>query len=133
MSCLARQEAEKYFQQMTGKKVAWTISQPEDGLVRAGYPQYDQELLDFVRCFRDSPSYDQQYRKTLRHFHIKPKLNGVTVSQALLINNTRVANAMLSLIVDGEDLQRGTWARAMQEGYFYQLLKLAAEDEKVKG
>lgn len=86
------QSEEKYFQQMAGKKVAWTISQPEDGLVRAGYPLYDQQLLDFVRKFKASPLYDHKYRKTLRHFHIKPKLNELTVSQALLINNARVAN-----------------------------------------
>lgn len=109
------QSEEKYFQQMAGKKVAWTISQPEDGLVRAGYPLYDHK-----------------YRKTLRHFHIKPKLNELTVSQALLINNARVANALLSLIIDGEDVQRGTWATAMQAGYFYQLLKLVDIDDEVE-
>ncbi len=115
------QSEEKYFQQMAGKKVAWTISQPEDGLVRAGYPLYDQQLLDFVRKFKASPLYDHKYRKTLRHFHIKPKLNELTVSQALL-----------SLIIDGEDVQRGTWATAMQAGYFYQLLKLADIDDEVE-
>ena len=118
------QSEEKYFQQMAGKKVAWTISQPEDGLV--------QQLLDFVRKFKASPLYDHKYRKTLRHFHIKPKLNELTVSQALLINNARVANALLSLIIDGEDVQRGTWATAMQAGYFYQLLKLVDTDDEVE-
>ena len=126
------QSEEKYFQQMAGKKVAWTISQPEDGIVRAGYPLYDQQLLDFVRKFKASPLYDHKYRKTLRHFHIKPKLNELTVSQALLINNARVANALLSLIIDGEDVQRGTWATAMQAGYFYQLLKLVDTDDEVE-
>lgn len=127
------QSEKDYFHKMIGKKVAWTISQPEDGLVRAGYPQYDQQLLDFVRLFKSSPSYDQQYRKTLRHFHVKPKLNRVTVSQVLLINNPQATNAMLSLIVDGEDGQRATWAVAMQAGYFYQLLKILPPDNEVEG
>lgn len=132
MICLNWQSEEKYFQQMTGKKVAWTISQPDDGLIRAGYPLYDQQLLDFIRKFKASPFYDLKYRKTLRHFHIKPRLNEVTVSLALLINNARVANALLSLIVDGADIQRGTWAMALQAGYFYQLLKVAVVDNKVE-
>ena len=123
------QSEEKYFQQMAGKKVAWTISQPEDGLVRAGYPLYDQQLLDFVRKFKASPLYDHKYRKTLRHYHVKPKLTAVTVGQVLLIRNHRAAAAMLSLIVDGEDVQRGTWAAAMQEGYIYHLLAVLNDDE----
>ncbi|MGM9891682.1 hypothetical protein [Limosilactobacillus sp.] len=124
------QTAEAYFKKMIGKKVAWTISQPEDGLVRAGYPLYDQELLEFVRHFKTSTQYDPHYRKTLRHYHVKPKMTAVTVSQVLLINNVTAAAAMLSLIVDGEDVQRGTWAAAMQAGYFYRLLKIL-NDNKV--
>lgn len=123
------QAAQNYFKKMIGKKVAWTISRPEDGLVRAGYPLYDPELLDFVRDFKVSADYDCHYRKTLRHYHVKPKLTAVTVGQILLIRNHRAAAAMLSLIVDGEDVQRGTWAAAMQEGYIYHLLAVLNDDE----
>lgn len=123
---------QKYFKRMMGQKVAWTISQPEDGLVRAGYPLYDQEVLNFVRQFKASSLYDRKYRKTLRHYHVKPKMTAVTVSQVLLIGNVRAASAMLSLIIDGEDVQRGTWAAAMQDGYIYRLLEiLNANDDKV--
>lgn len=123
------QAEEKYFKKMIGRKVAWTISRPEDGLIRAGYPLYDQKLLDFIRQYKQSPAYNRKYRKMLRHFHIKPKMTAVTVGQVMLINNSRAANAMLSLIVDGEDVQRGTWAAAMQAGYFYQLLKIMNEND----
>lgn len=126
------QAEQKYFKRMIGKKVAWTISQPEDGLIRAGYPLYDQEVLDFVRRFKESPLYDRKYRKTLRHYHVKPKMTAVTVSQVLLINNLKAASAMLSLIIDGEDVERGTWAAAMQDGYVYHLLEIVdADSDKV--
>lgn len=120
--------AQSYFKKMIGKKVAWTISQPDDGLIRAGYPLYDQELLNFVRSFKRSADYDRHYRRTLRHYHVKPKLTAVTVSQVLLINSHRATAALLSLIVDGEDVQRGTWATAMQAGYFDQLLSILDDD-----
>ena len=126
------QAEQKYFKRMIGKKVAWTISQPEDGLIRAGYPLYDQEVLDFVRRFKESPLYDRKYRKTLRHYHVRPKMTAVTVSQVLLINNLKAASAMLSLIIDGEDVERGTWAAAMQDGYVYYLLEIVdADSDKV--
>ena len=126
------QAEQKYFKKMIGRKVAWTISRPEDGLIRAGYPLYDQELLDFVREFKQSRAYVPKYRKVLRHFHVHPKMTAVTVGQVILINNVRAANAMLSLIIDGEDVQRGTWAAAMQAGYFYHLLKITTKGEAIK-
>lgn len=100
---------------MIGKKIGWTIREPtaeiQDGIVRAGYPLYDQQLLDFVRAFRQSKFYGPHYRRTLRHGHIRRVINHETIGQV-----------MLSLIIDNEDMTRGTWAAALQEGYMYQLL-----------
>lgn len=121
----------QYFRKMVGKKASWTISQPDGGLVRAGYPRYDQQLLSFIRRYKASSCYDHRYRKTLRHYHVKPKMTVVTVSQVLLIGNARAVGAMLSLIVDGEDVQPGTWAAAMQKGHFYHLLVALDADDKV--
>lgn len=120
-----------YFKRAIGKKVGWTIMQPSDGLIRAGYPLYDRQLLAFVDRFRNSVFYDSQYHKTLRHFHVKPRVNHITVGQVMLIDTEKAARAMLSLIIDGEDTQRGTWAAALQAGYLYELLKIILENDAV--
>lgn len=121
------QEYLDYCQKMIGKKIGWTLREPtaeiQDGIVRAGYPLYDQQLLDFVRDFRRSDWYDEHYRRTLRHAHIRRVMNHETVGQVMLSHDDQLVKAMLSLIVDNEDMTRGTWAAALQEGYLYQLLK----------
>lgn len=122
-----------YCHQMIGKKIGWTLREPtaetQDGIVRAGYPLYDQQLLDFVHDYRQSTFYDSHYRRTLRHAHIRRKMNHVTIGQVMLAHDPQLANAMLSLIIDSEDMERGTWAAALQEGYLYQLLKLILSAE----
>lgn len=120
------QEYLDYCHQMIGKKIGWTIREPtaeiQDGIVRAGYPLYDQQLLDFVRAFRQSKFYGPHYRRTLRHGHIRRVINHETIGQVMLSGDNHLVAAMLSLIIDNEDMTRGTWAAALQEGYMYQLL-----------
>ena len=36
-----------YFKSMIDRKIGWTISNPEDGIVRVGYPLYDKPMLEF--------------------------------------------------------------------------------------
>lgn len=38
-----------YFKSMIDRKIGWTISNPEDGIVRVGYPLYDKPMLEFTR------------------------------------------------------------------------------------
>lgn len=47
-----------YFKSMIDRKIGWTISNPEDGIVRVGYPLYDKPMLEFTRKFRASAEYD---------------------------------------------------------------------------
>lgn len=112
-----------YFRKMINQQITWTTRRPEDGLVRAGYPLYDQQMLQFAHEYKLSPNFDRHYRRTLRTHGIKPKLNHATIGDVILANNPEITKAMISLIIDEEDMEQGMWAQAMQEGYFYRLLK----------
>lgn len=112
-----------YFKKMINRQIIWTTRQPEDGLIRAGYPLYDQEMLQFAHDYKLSDDFDRHYRRTLRLHGIKPKLNHATVGDVMMANDPVVTRAMISLIIDEEDIEQGMWAQAMQEGYFYRLLK----------
>lgn len=116
-----------YFKSMIDRKIGWTISNPEDGIVRVGYPLYDKPMLEFMRRFRASAEYDPHYRKTLRAARIKPHINEKTVAQVLESNDVRLIGAMVSLIVDWEEVEEGTWAQALQSGEMYNLTKRLAE------
>ncbi|MDD6865164.1 MAG: DUF6508 domain-containing protein [Lactobacillus sp.] len=116
-----------YFKSMIDRKIGWTISDPEDGIVRVGYPLYDKPMLEFTRRFRASAKYDPHYRKTLRAARIKPRVNEKTVAQVLESNDVRLIGAMVSLIVDWEEVEEGTWAQALQSGEMYNLTKRLAE------
>ena len=116
-----------YFKSMIDRKIGWTISDPEDGIVRVGYPLYDKPMLEFMRRFRASAEYDPNYRKTLRAARSKPHVNEKTVAQVLESNDVRLIGAMVSLIVDWEEVEEGTWAQALQSGEMYNLTKRLAE------
>lgn len=115
-----------YLKKMINRQITWTTRRPEDGLIRAGYPLYDQQMLQFAHEYKMSSNFDRHYRRTLRMHGIKPKLNHATVGDVILANNPMVTKAMISLIIDEEDMEQGLWAQAMQEGYFYRLLKSLA-------
>ena len=115
-----------YFKKMINRQITWTTRRPEDGLIRAGYPLYDQQMLQFAHEYKMSSNFDRHYRRTLRMHGIKPKLNHATVGDVILANNPMVTKAMISLIIDEEDMEQGLWAQAMQDGYFYRFLKSLA-------
>lgn len=110
-----------YLKSMIGRKIGWTISDEEDGIVRAGYPLYDKQLLNFMQEFHASAAYDQKYRQHLKAAHIKTRLNSATVQQVLATDDQALIRAMLSYIYDWESVEEGLWAKALQEGYLYQL------------
>lgn len=112
-----------YFKKMINRQIRWTTRRPEDGLIRAGYPLYDQEMIQFAHDYKISPFFDRHYRRTLRSAGIKPRLNHATVGDVIMENNPVVTQAMLSLIIDEEDMQQGLWAQSLQEGYLYRLVK----------
>lgn len=107
--------------------VSWTISNPEDGIVRVGYPLYDKPMLEFTRKFRASAEYDPHYRKTLKANRIKPRVDEATIAQVLKSDDVSLIGAMISLIVDWEEVEEGTWAQALQSGELYRLTKRLAE------
>lgn len=112
-----------YFKKMINRRIKWTTRRPEDGLIRAGYPLYDPQMIQFAHDYKVRSCFDRHYRRTLRMHGIKPKLNHATVGDVILTDDPTVTQAMISLIIDEEDMQQGMWAQAMQEGYFYRLLK----------
>ncbi|WP_048345692.1 DUF6508 domain-containing protein [Limosilactobacillus mucosae] len=116
-----------YFKSMIDRKIGWTISNPEDGIVRVGYPLYDKPMLEFTRKFRASAEYDPHYRKTLKANRIKPRVDEATIAQVLKSDDVSLIGAMISLIVDWEEVEEGTWAQALQSGELYRLTKHLAE------
>lgn len=102
-----------YFKSMIDRKIGWTISNPEDGIVRVGYPLYDKPMLEFTRKFRASAEYDPHYRKTLKANRIKPRVDEATIAQVLKSDDVSLIGAMISLIVDWEEVEEGTWAQAL--------------------
>ena len=116
-----------YFKSMIDRKIGWTISNPEDGIVRVGYPLYDKPMLEFTRKFRASAEYDPHYRKTLKANRIKPRVDEATIAQVLKSDDVSLIGAMISLIVDWEEVEEGTWAQALQSGELYRLTKRLAE------
>ncbi len=111
----------EYFKAQRNQKIAWTATDREDGILQMGYPKYDAEMLKFNQEFLESSYCDHAYRKTLKKHHIKSKVNHATMGEAMLTDDITVYEAMLTLIMRSEPFDEGSWARALQEGYLYQL------------
>ena len=90
-------------------------------------PLYDKPMLEFTRKFRASAEYDPHYRKTLKANRIKPRVDEATIAQVLKSDDVSLIGAMISLIVDWEEVEEGTWAQALQSGELYRLTKRLAE------
>ena len=63
----------------------------------------------------------EQYKKTLKAQKIRIKMNQKIVDQVLAIDTIDILKAMLTLIVTSEEVDEGSWARALQEGFLYQV------------
>ncbi|WP_137596675.1 DUF6508 domain-containing protein [Paucilactobacillus kaifaensis] len=110
-----------YFKEMRNREIAWTATDREDGILQMGYPKYDSLMLKFGQEFLKSSYCDPHYRKTLKQHHIKLKVNHSTVGQVMLQKDRKLIEAMLTLIIRSEPFDEGSWAKALQEGYFYRL------------
>ncbi|WP_057890087.1 DUF6508 domain-containing protein [Paucilactobacillus oligofermentans] len=121
----------EYFKNMQNKEFRWTSTNTEDGNLQMGYPIYDQTILTFIREFKTSDDFDKQYKKTLKAQKIRIKMNQKIVDQVLAIDTIDILKAMLTLIVTSEEVDEGSWARALQEGFLYQVTRalLAKQNE----
>lgn len=119
-----------YFKRMRNREIPWTSMDGEDGILQMGYPKYDEQILQFIREFSKSSDFDPRYKKTLKRAHIKVKMNHSTVGKVMLAKNMELYLAMLSLIVTAEQVDAGSWAKALQEGYLYQITN-AIIDERM--
>ncbi|MFZ2353260.1 DUF6508 domain-containing protein [Paucilactobacillus nenjiangensis] len=119
----------EYFKNMQNKEFQWTSTNTEDGILQMGYPMYDQTVLTFVRDFKESNDFDAQYKKTLKAQKIKIKMNQKIVNQVLAIDTIDTLKAMLTLIVTAEEVDEGSWARALQEGFLYQVTNALVNKE----
>ena len=54
-------------------------------------------------------------------------MNHVTIGQVMLAKDVQLSWAMLSLIATAEQVDAGSWAKALQEGYLYQIAKQIIE------
>ncbi|KIS03891.1 DUF6508 domain-containing protein [Paucilactobacillus wasatchensis] len=115
------QDYVQYFKDMRNQEIAWTATDREDGILQMGYPKYDPLMLKFSQEFLDSSYCDPRYRKTLKQAHIKLKTNHMTVGQVMLTQDVKLIEAMLTQIIRSEPFDEGSWAKALQEGYFYRL------------
>ena len=119
----------EYFKKMQNREIPWTSMDGEDGILQMGYPKYDEQMLQFIREFRESSDFDPRYKKTLRKWHIRVKMNHVTIGQVMLAKDPALSWAMMSLIATAEEVDAGSWARALQEGYLYQISKAIINTE----
>lgn len=117
----------EYFESMRNREIPWTSMEGEDGILQMGYPMYDEQMLQFIREFKESSDFDPRYKKTLRKWHIRVKMNHVTIGQVMLAKDVQLSWAMLSLIATAEQVDAGSWAKALQEGYLYQIAKQIIE------
>lgn len=108
-----------YFRQMIDHKTEWTSANSKD---RPNDPIYDDQMKEFANEFKNSEDYDPHYCQTLRSAEIVPKVDHETMGEVMLANNVKLTKAMLSMIINGEKLHKGTWADALREGFFFQLL-----------
>ncbi|KRO09830.1 hypothetical protein IV59_GL000298 [Paucilactobacillus hokkaidonensis] len=122
-----------YFKEMRNREIEWTATDREDGILQMGYPKYDSLMLKFSQEFLESSYCDPHYRKTLKQHHIKLKVNHSTVGKVMLAKERKLIEAMLTLIIRSEPFDEGSWAKALQEGYFYRLTDalISLEEEKV--
>ncbi|WP_010621238.1 hypothetical protein ABTQ33_01330 [Paucilactobacillus suebicus] len=121
-----------YFKSMRNREIPWTSMDGEDGILQMGYPKYDEQMLQFIREFKESSDFDPRYKKTLRHYHIRVKMNHLTIGQVMLVKEMPLYKAMLSLIVTAEQVDAGSWAKALQEGYLYQVTKAIVSEEQTR-
>ena len=108
-----------YFRQIIDHKTEWTSA---DSKHQPNHPIYDDQMREFADEFKRSLDYDQHYWQTLRAAEIIPKIDHETMGEVMLANNAKLTKAMLSMIIDGENIHKGTWADALREGFFFQLL-----------
>lgn len=108
-----------YFRRMIDHKTEW---ESVNSSARLDYPIYDDQMKEFAETFRRSEDYDPHYRQTLHSAEIVPKVDHETMGEVMLANDPNLTKAMLSMIIDGEKLHKGTWADALREGFFFQLL-----------
>lgn len=108
-----------YFQRMIGQKTTWTAASSDH---QTGHPIYDDQMKEFADEFKRSLDYNSHARRTLWSADIEPKIDHEAMGEVMLANDPKIVKAMLSLIIDGENLHEGTWADALEEGFFFQLL-----------
>lgn len=108
-----------YFRQMIGQKTAWTSA---DSSYKSGHPIYDHQMKEFADEFKRSLDYDPNAQQTLWSAEIEPKIDHEAMGEVMLANDPKLVYAMLSLIIDGENRHKGTWADARKEGFLFQLL-----------
>lgn len=108
-----------YFRRMIGQKTAWASA---DSNHQPGHPVYDHQMREFADEFKRSLDYNSHAKRTLRTAEIEPKIDHESMGEVMLTNDPKLVKAMLSLIIDGESLHEGTWADALTEGFFFQLL-----------
>lgn len=53
----------EYFKKMQNREIPWTSMDGEDGILQMGYPKYDEQMLQFIREFRESSDFDPRYKK----------------------------------------------------------------------
>lgn len=119
-----------YFRQMINQETKWTSGNSDDP---EGHPQYDQKMIDFADEFKRTLDYDPNYRKTLWAADIEPKIDHETMGEVMLANSPKLVKAMLSMVIDGENLHKGTWADALREGFFFQLVSALSPATVIAG
>lgn len=118
-----------YFRQMINQETKWTADSDD----QPGHPIYDQQMKSFADDFRRSLDYDSNYRQTLWSAEIEPKIDHESMGEVMLANNPRLVKAMLSMIIDGENQHEGTWADALREGFFFQLVSALCPATAIAG
>ncbi|WP_295728847.1 hypothetical protein [uncultured Limosilactobacillus sp.] len=116
-----------YFRQMISQRIEWQVVEGTK------QPVYDQLMRSFADFFERSLDYNPQYLQTLRAAEIKPRIDHETVGQVMLSNDDHLVKAMLSMIIDGENKRKGTWANALTEGYFFQLVSALCPATAIAG
>lgn len=119
-----------YFRQMINQETKWT---PADSDQKPGHPIYDQRMREFADEFKRSLDYNPNYRQTLWSAEIEPKIDHEAMGEVMLANNDRLVKAMLSMIIDGENKHEGTWADALREGFFFQLISALSPATAIAG
>lgn len=120
----------KYFRQMINQETKWT---PADSNGKSGHPIYGQQMIEFANGFKRSLDYDPHYRQTLWSAEIEPKIDHESMGEVMLADNDKLVKAMLSMIIDGENKHEGTWADALREGFFFQLVSALSPATAIAG